>query len=76
MESSVGRKILQEIGGLPVCGSVGGRGVERVYLERGGWDSTTDTSERAALYWPPAGGAWGCVRLTGLDDMGVQVWVA
>jgi hypothetical protein len=46
----------------------GGEGVESVCLERGGWDSTTDTSGQAGLRCPPFGAACHSVRLPVSDE--------
>jgi hypothetical protein len=75
--TGLGKEILQEIW-YPRNDDwlSGGHSVESVCLERGGWDSTNDTSGRASLLWPPASVACHSVRLTGSDDVGVVVGVA
>jgi hypothetical protein len=54
----------------------GGEGVESVCMERGGWDSITNTSGQAVLHWPPAWAACRSVRFPVTDEVGVRVVVA
>jgi hypothetical protein len=47
--------------------------IQEACFELGGWDSTTDTSERAALHWPPARAACCSVHLIGWGGVG-EAW--